>query len=120
MKEESVFPLTNGNLMSDFFPELTSQGQCHQQEYPHNFDDVVSTKDDNWHASDDNEPQYEQLFSTQQLIDKTETTTNKYVTLDHGETQIVDDEDNDDNTNYDDDEAFSNNIVASCRNRKGE
>ena len=120
MEEESFCPLTNDDLMSEFFPELYSQGQHHQQEFLCEFDDIVSTKDNNMYASANDEPKNESLFSTKLLINNYETTTNKDVTLDYGTTQIVDHDDNDNNNNDDDDEAVSNNIATSHHNRKAE
>ena len=95
-----------------FFPELTLQVQHHQQEYPCEFDDYASTKDDKYYANANNEPKNESLFGTQPLIDNAETVTNKDVALDHDATQIIDDEDNDNNNNDDDDEDVSTIIVA--------
>ena len=74
--------------MSDFFPELSSQGKHHQQECPYDFDDTVSTKDDSCYTSVKNEPNNESLLRTQPLIDDHETSTIKYLTLDHGANKL--------------------------------
>ena len=78
--------------MRELFLGLSLQGQHHQQEFPHDFDDSVPIKDDNLHASVNNEPKHEYLLRTKPLIDDCETTNIKDVKLDHGATQTANDE----------------------------